>query len=129
MNLAFNRPDLFSTGGTVDHFERFAHGCSRDQDYKVFFNNGFGAVNPTHPVLCHPPEDHIWDFENEYTERFSLTLFSEAAAGLLYEVGLYTHDINCDIDFRLQRDRSESGSKFSFMSLQDGRIFHIDMSG
>jgi len=74
-------------------------------------------------------QTEVWNFENEDTETFSTTLFTEAEAREFYAAGLTSERIDCDLKFRVQRDNSESETKFSFMTLHDGNIFNIDMKG
>merc|ERR1719354_1409473 len=47
----------------------------------------------------------------------------------MYNRGLETGNINCDLQFYIQRDNTESASSFSFMTLNDGKIFNVNMRG
>jgi len=71
----------------------------------------------------------FWNFENEHTAAYSTTLFTDAQASEFYNSGITADWINCDLQFRVQRDDSQSLTKFSFMTLHDGKIFNVDMSG
>jgi len=72
-------------------------------------------------------QTELWSVENEDTETFTTTFFTEAEAREFYAAGLTAERIDCDLEFSVYI--SQSKAKFSFMTLQDGEIFNINMNG
>lgn len=74
--------------------------------------------------------DQSWSYENEYVDRWSQVFFTEDEAQNLYAEGkVSVQTIDCDLEFYVQRDNTESQTSFSFMTLTDGRIFNVNMRG
>jgi len=72
----------------------------------------------------------VVNFVNNHSDKFSLTLVSDRLAKNAYEQDLLNpENIECDLQFYLQRDDSQSRSSFSFMNLNDGEIFEVNMRG
>jgi len=71
-----------------------------------------------------------WNYENEYVSSWNTEFFSNDRAKQLYQSGEFkSHSIDCDIQFRVQRDNTQSRTSFSFMTLNDGKIFNVNMQG
>jgi len=70
-----------------------------------------------------------WNYVDEHENSFSTEFFTNAEAQEMYSNGLVTSDIDCSLKFRVQRDNTESRTSFSFMALNDGRIFNVNMRG
>jgi len=72
-----------------------------------------------------------WNYEDEHVATWQTEFFSENRAKQLYQSDLLTHpqSIDCDIEFRVQRDNTQSRTSFSFMTLHDGKIFNVNMEG
>jgi len=71
-----------------------------------------------------------WNYEDEYVSSWNTEFFSNNRAKQLYESGeLKSQSIDCDIQFRVQRDNTQSRTSFSFMTLHDGKIFNVNMQG
>jgi len=67
-----------------------------------------------------------WNFVNEDSTRYSVSIFSAKEQALLKSGSFEVH---CDLSFRLQRDDSASSSSFTYLDLDTNTVHTQQMQG
>jgi hypothetical protein len=70
-----------------------------------------------------------WNFVNEDSTSYSMTLFSAEEQTLLKSLKSGLFEVHCDLSFRLQRDDSWSRSKFTYLDLDTNTVHTQKMKG
>jgi hypothetical protein len=85
-------------------------------------------------ILCFPEyvgglTGQSWSYENNHEDSWGVEFFTNAEAQEVYDSGLLSSSLDCNLEFRVQRDNTGSYTTFSFMTLTDGKIFNVNMRG
>jgi len=128
--------EITSTGEWTQPETNYVYGCSikHTQNNMLHFNtNTAGVERGTETPVCKGKFSTMgitfadeWNFRDEDSTDYSIKIFSDEEQALL---GSAYFEVECDINFRLQRDDSSSSSSFTYLDLDTNSVRTQTMRG